>query len=146
MNIRRKLTGAISLAAIAHEEQSDKGGAAYILHPLRVMAQMTNDLDRIVAVLHDVAEDCPEYPLANLRKAFGDEVGDALDALTKRKGETYHDYLSRVEANPIAARVKIADLEDNSDLFRLGREPAPADLERRAKYATALARLSRSLI
>lgn len=146
MSIRRKLASAIAMASIAHEEQSDKGGAAYILHPLRVMGRMENDLDRIVAVLHDVAEDCPEFPLENLRKAFGDEIGDALDALTKRDGEAYDDYLSRVEANPRAARVKMADLEDNSDLLRLGRKPSLADLERSAKYNGALARLSRSLI
>lgn len=132
-----RLNQAIALAAEAHDGQTDKGGASYILHPLRVMAAMKSDQDRIVAVLHDVAEDCPLYPLSVLRKAFGDEVGDALDAITKRAGERYFEYLDRVAANPIARRVKMADLADNSDLRRLGREPTPADTQRRAKYQEA---------
>jgi (p)ppGpp synthase/HD superfamily hydrolase len=53
------LERAIALAAKAHEGQYDKGGAAYILHPLRVMARVTTPEQRIVAVLHDVLEDTP---------------------------------------------------------------------------------------
>jgi (p)ppGpp synthase/HD superfamily hydrolase len=131
------LNQAIALAAEAHDGQFDKGGAAYILHPLRVMAAMRSDQDRIVAVLHDVPEDCPLYPVSDLRKAFGDEVGDALDAITKRAGEQYHEYLDRVAANSIARRVKMADLADNIDLSRLGREPEEADYVRCAKYQKA---------
>ncbi len=36
---------------------ADKAGERYILHPLRVMLSMVSDLERIVAVLHDVVED-----------------------------------------------------------------------------------------
>lgn len=131
------LNQAIALAAEAHDGQTDKGGSAYILHPLRVMAKMQSDQDRIVAVLHDVAEDCPMYPLTSLRRAFGHEVGDALDAITKRDGEPYETYLSRVASNPIARRVKMADIADNCDLSRLGREPTVEDAKRLAKYQEA---------
>ena len=131
------LERAIVIATGAHNGQFDKGGQPYILHALRVMMAMQSDQDRIVAVLHDVAEDCPLYPLSSLRKAFGHEVGDALDAITKRAGERYDEYLDRVAANPIARRVKMADLADNSDLRRLGREPTEVDHQRRAKYQQA---------
>lgn len=50
---------AIAIAAEAHAGQSDRGGAPYILHPLGVMLRMGNDTDWIVAVLHNVLEDCP---------------------------------------------------------------------------------------
>ncbi len=53
------LERAIALAAQAHAGQVDKGGAPYILHPLRVMLRLTHPEARIVAVLHDVLEDCP---------------------------------------------------------------------------------------
>lgn len=141
MNLNR----AIAIAAEAHDGQADKGGAPYILHPLRVMAQMKTDETRIVAVLHDVAEDCPEWPLARLATEFGETVGSALDAITKRAGEHYDVYLSRVRANEIAREVKLADIGDNSNLSRLGRDPELKDLERLAKYSRATEALSSHL-
>ena len=51
------LEKAIALAAIAHEGQTDKAGAPYILHPLRMMLTLQTPEERMVAVLHDVVED-----------------------------------------------------------------------------------------
>ena len=51
------LDRAIEIAVQAHSGQLDKGGAPYILHPLRVMLRMATEEERIVAVLHDVVED-----------------------------------------------------------------------------------------
>ena len=48
------LARAITLASIAHGEQIDKSGKAYILHPLRVMRCDKHGIDaQIVAVLHE---------------------------------------------------------------------------------------------
>lgn len=133
-----ELERAIIIAAEAHNGQTDKGGAPYILHPLRVMGQMKTAEERIVAVLHDVAEDCPLWwPVDRLAENFGPSIGPALDAITKRKGEPYDAYLSRVGANQIARAVKMADLADNCDLRRLGREPTIEDTRRLAKYQEA---------
>jgi (p)ppGpp synthase/HD superfamily hydrolase len=132
-----ELERAIIIAADAHNGQTDKGGAPYILHPLRVMGQMKTADEMVVAVLHDVAEDCPEWPVERLAGNFGPSIGPALDAITKRAGEPYDAYLSRVGANQIARSVKMADLADNSDLRRLNREPTVEDARRRAKYQEA---------
>jgi (p)ppGpp synthase/HD superfamily hydrolase len=51
------LERAICIAAMAHIGQKDKGGAAHILHPLRLMMKMSTEEEQIVAVLHDVVED-----------------------------------------------------------------------------------------
>ena len=48
----------IVIAANGHAGAVDKGGAPYILHPLRMMLNLTSTDKRIVAVLHDVCEDC----------------------------------------------------------------------------------------
>ncbi len=48
---------AIALAVEAHRGQKDKSGQPYILHPLRVMFSRNSEIERIVAVLHDVVED-----------------------------------------------------------------------------------------
>ena len=113
------LERAVALAAMAHQGQVDKAGAPYILHPLRMMLTLSNLEDRIVAILHDVVEDT-EWTLDRLRaEGFGDAVVDAVDAVTKREGESYEDFIQRSATNAIGRRVKLADLQDNSDLSRL---------------------------
>jgi (p)ppGpp synthase/HD superfamily hydrolase len=54
------LERAIAIAAEAHAGQVDKAGAPYVLHPLRMMLTLSSNAERIVAVLHDVVEDCPD--------------------------------------------------------------------------------------
>ncbi|MDO7897081.1 GTP pyrophosphokinase [Pseudomonas citrulli] len=131
------LEKAISISALAHEGQADKGGAPYILHPLKVMLRLSHDEERIVAVLHDVVEDTT-VTLADLRRAgFSNAVLDAIDSLTKREGETYQAFIERAALNPLARRVKLADLAENSDLSRLG-TPNAKDLERIEKYRMAI--------
>lgn len=127
------LARAIEIAAGAHATQVDKGGAPYILHPLRMMMKQATELAMIAAVLHDVVEDTP-WTVEKLRdEGFPEEVLEAVACLTKREGEDYADFIIRAGANPIARAVKLADLEDNMDIRRI---PAPAqkDFDRLAKY------------
>lgn len=134
------LERAIALATRAHEGQYDKGGAAYILHPLRVMARVTTPEQRIVAVLHDVLEDTP-FTLSDLaREGFPLKILAALLALSRREGESYEAFVIRLGVDPLAREVKLADLADNSDLSRIAR-PSPADLARLARYQQASAYL-----
>lgn len=107
------LTTAIRIAAELHHGQVDKSGLPYILHPLRVMLAMDDDLSRTVAVLHDVAEDCEDGWQALHDAGFSDEVLDAIDHLTRREGETYEGFIQRARLSPIARKVKIADIRDN---------------------------------
>jgi (p)ppGpp synthase/HD superfamily hydrolase len=62
------LERAIAIAAEAHAGQVDKAGAPYVLHPLRMMLRMSSIDERIVAVLHDVCEDCPGWTFDRLRR------------------------------------------------------------------------------
>ena len=134
------LERAIAIAATAHAGQVDKGGAPYILHPLKVMLRMTSLEERIVAVLHDVVEDC-EISLDDLRKeGFSEEVLTAIASVTKVPGESYEDFVERAAQNPIGRVVKLADLEENSDLSRIA-SPSWEDLERVEKYRRAIGRL-----
>ena len=48
------------------------------------------------------------------------------------------DYVAALKDDPVARRVKIADLTHNSDLTRLDHEPTEADLQRVEKYQAAL--------
>jgi (p)ppGpp synthase/HD superfamily hydrolase len=134
------LEDAIVLAVDAHKGQMDKSGKPYILHPLQVMFRCEREAERIVAVLHDVVEDTGRT-FDDLRKlGYSEEVVAALDCVTKREGESYEDFVERAAVNPIARRVKIADLEENMDVRRLPGFNAK-DLERMGKYLTAWKRL-----
>src|SRR5262245_25989561 len=98
------LERAIAIAAGAHLGQHDKAGLPSILHPIRVMLKMTADQERIVGVLHDVVEDSI-WTLARLRQeGFGDTILDAIDAVTRRSGEDYDQFVARAAQNPIGLR------------------------------------------
>ncbi len=134
------LEDALALAAQAHRGQRDKAGQPYILHPLRVMARLTTETERVVALLHDVVEDTP-YTLERLRElGYGEDVLEALARLTRRADEDYAAFIERVRPHPLARRVKLADLEDNMDVRRL-LAVTPRDAERLARYRAAWSRL-----
>jgi (p)ppGpp synthase/HD superfamily hydrolase len=106
------LTQAIDTAVRAHYGQLDKAGKPYILHPLRVGAAGTTEGEQIVGFLHDVVEDT-NVTLEDIRRVFGKVVAEAVDAVTKRKGETYHNFIQRSMDNAIGKQVKINDIKDN---------------------------------
>lgn len=125
---------AIMIAATAHAGQVDKAGQPYILHPIRVMMQMETEEERIVAVLHDVIEDSGTT-LDQLRYWFPLNITVVVDRLTRRENEKYRDYIQRVGGDPIARKVKLADLADNTAVGRY--EILPASLLRRYNEAIA---------
>ncbi|MEZ2239075.1 GTP pyrophosphokinase [Microcoleus sp.] len=138
------LQRAIAIAAKAHEGQVDKAGNSYIDHPLFVMKNVNSLEEKIVAVLHDAVEDS-ELTLDELRsEGFPELIVNAIDAITKIEGEPYAAYLERVMANPIALRVKIADVTHNLDLRRIS-NPTEADFQRIAKYKKVLTQLRGAL-
>ncbi len=130
------LEDAIEIAVRAHRGQTDKAGAPYVLHVLRVMLRMPDETSMMAAALHDVVEDTP-HTLDLLRTAgFPEAVAAAVDALTRRKGESYEAFVRRAGQNPIARLVKRADLEDNMDLRRIPR-PTEKDFARLRRYRKA---------
>ncbi|KAF6630599.1 GTP pyrophosphokinase [Paenibacillus sp. EKM208P] len=138
--ISNELSKAISIAANLHTGQFDKGGNPYILHPLRVMMKMEDRTSMIVAVLHDVLEDT-FFTIHDAEDSeFSDKVIEALKAITRKKDESYMDFIRRCKQNELARKVKIADIEDNMDLSRI-EQPTKKDYERTKKYEKALKEL-----
>jgi (p)ppGpp synthase/HD superfamily hydrolase len=115
------LERAIALAVEAHEgHQWGGSGRPYILHPLRVMARVETDDERIVAILHDTVENAGDrVSFARLQEeGFPEEIVQAIDCLTRREDEPYAEMIERIAPNALARRVKLADLADNLDLLR----------------------------
>lgn len=127
------LEKAIEIAVEAHRGQIDKAGKIYILHPLRVMLRGKTETEMIIGVLHDTVEDTP-VTLDMLRlEGFSEEVLSALSCITKKQGEDYGDFIGRVLTNPLAAQVKLYDIEDNLNRDRIP-YPTPKDEARFKKY------------
>ena len=127
------LERAIEIATTAHTGQVDKAGEPYIHHPLRVMLSVSTPDERLVAVLHDVIEDTVISSKDLLAEGFSSRIVDAVVALSKSEGQTYEQYIESVAQNSLARVVKLADLEDNSDLSRIP-NPTERDCERLEKY------------
>ena len=128
---------ALKISFEAHKNQTDKSGMPYVYHPFHIAEQMDDENSVCVALLHDVVEDT-DLTLADLIQAgFPEEVTDALALMTHDDLTPYMDYVERLSHNPIAAKVKLADLAHNSDLTRLDvvREK---DRERVLKYHRAM--------
>lgn len=128
---------ALKISFEAHKNQTDKSGMPYVYHPFHLAEQMDDENSVCVALLHDVVEDT-DMTLADLIQAgFPEEVTDALALMTHDDLTPYMDYVERLSHNPIAAKVKLADLAHNSDLTRLDvvREK---DRERVLKYHRAM--------
>ena len=121
----------------AHLGQIDKAGEDYIKHPEKVASFVNSDEEKAVAYLHDVIEDT-ELTLEDLREyGFSEEVLEAVDVITKKKGQDYQTYLNSVKENKLARVVKLADLRHNSDLTRLI-NITEKDIERKEKYQKAI--------
>ena len=127
------LERAIEIAAAAHAGQIDKAGHPYILHPLRVMLRVSTEHERISAVLHDVVEDTPVTFEQLAHEGFPQVVLLAIEALTKRPGESRLQAAERAAANPIARVVKLADNAENMDLSRIA-APTEKDFARLREY------------
>ncbi|HEY7357427.1 MAG TPA: hypothetical protein VH590_13205 [Ktedonobacterales bacterium] len=130
------LEDAIVLATQAHRGQVDKVGQPYILHLLRVMLRLEGEAAQMAGILHDLVEDT-DYSFDDLRAlGYAEDLLQALDCLTRRPEESYEQFIERASANPLARRVKRADLEDNMDIRRLP-VVGEKDLERLNRYIGA---------
>ena len=103
------------------------------------MLAMKDEVDQIVAVLHDVVEDSG-ISLDDIEREFGEPIRDAVDAMSRREGESYPDYWWRITENPIAVRVKLADARDN--LARADGLPEPERGRMLGKYRQTIELIS----
>ena len=133
------LNKAIKIAQKAHKGQTDKFGTPYIGHVIRVMnAGKTYD-EKIVGVLHDVIEDCPEITLDYLlQEGFPNQIVFAIECLTKNPADQdYTEFVKQTEKSSLAVSVKMNDLQDNMNLTRFNRPITEKDMNRLNKYLTA---------
>ena len=135
---------ALQTAYDAHHGQVDKAGLPYIFHPFHLAEQMTDEISTCVALLHDVVEDTA-VSQDDLAREFPPEVMEPLRKLTHQLGVPYADYIIGLRDDPVAKKVKMADIRHNLDMSRFagGKPISPRDTARlNEKYKMALALLS----
>ena len=130
------------LSRLMHEGQVDKGGEDYFLHVERVALAQESDFGRAVGYLHDIVEDT-SCSLSDVGVLVGWEVVTAVDALTRREGEKYGEYIERICECGIESvlLVKLADNADNAD----GDRGLGISKSLRGRYARARGRLRAAL-
>ena len=126
---------AMNIAYSAHNGQKDKSGVPYVFHPFHLAEQMETEDECIVALLHDVVEDTT-ITIEYLSQIFSDNIIQAIKLLTHDDSIPYMDYIRKLKSNPLARKVKLADLEHNSDTTRL-ENPTEKDIKRWGKYRKA---------
>ncbi len=134
----RLINKAIDLAYSAHAGQLDKAGRPYFMHPVIVASHMDSEYEICAALLHDVAEDT-NIKIEELEREFPKEITDAIRVLTHDDNTDYLDYVRAVKKNPIARKVKLADLNHNLDITRIEDNPKLLEefMRRRKKYEEA---------
>jgi (p)ppGpp synthase/HD superfamily hydrolase len=130
------MTLAEQIATAAHAGQTRRDGLTpYISHPAAVVNRLKGESEDVIAAawLHDVVEDTLVGPYELLKAGINPLVIEAVMCLTKRRGQGYFTYLCAVKANPIARKVKIADM-----LHNLSDSPTDAQIVKYAKGLLAL--------
>lgn len=129
---------ALRLAYRAHAGQLDPCGVPYIFHPYHLAEQMDDERSICVALLHDVVEDTP-VTLEEIQREFPSEIAEAVALLTHDPSTDYFAYVRRLKANPLARKVKLAELMHNADQTRCaGAGIDPVKLQHwREKYRRA---------
>ena len=131
---------AMKIAYDAHHGQVDKAGVPYVFHPLHLAEQMEDEVSCCAALLHDTVEDT-SVTLEQLAAEFPAEVVEAVRLLTHESGADYYEYVRAIRGNPVAMKVKLADLDHNTDQSRFAGVAVPEGMLGyfRDKYAKARA-------
>ena len=135
----------------AHCGQMRKDGSEYREHPIRVMESLKmrgyTMATLILALLHDVPEDCDRWPIERIKRetGFGMDIIEPLERMTKEhgKGDEYYEkiYVPRIAEHPRSRAVKRYDLMDNMDLGYIA-HPTEEQKRRIQKYGRSLTYLS----
>lgn len=129
------ITLARNIAEEAHKGQFCKDGTTpYIRHPEEVARRVKGNTDaEVIAWLHDVIEDTSVTAQMLLQYGIPKYIVGVVELLTHEKNESYLDYLAIVALNPLARKVKKADIEAN-----LADKPTPKQIR---KYTEGLLQL-----
>lgn len=125
---------ALDLCLVYHKGQFRRDGITpYHTHPIGVADKLTEEDEKVTALLHDILEDTPCTTFVLKKHGIPEHIVDAVIAMTKVKFEPYDDYINNILNNSLATRVKIADIR-----YNLSDDPSEKQI---AKYNKTLPKL-----
>lgn len=130
---RKQFDIAFNLAARHFTGKVDRGGHSILEHLIRVTARLSTIDEKIVALLHEIFEDTDLTRSDLLAYGIEGYLIDAIESLTRAKGESRIEVARRTKKNVIGRSVKIADVLENMDITRL-KKITVKDLDRLAEY------------
>ncbi|WP_235507738.1 hypothetical protein [Agromyces sp. Root1464] len=133
------------IAFAAHRGQLDQIGAEYIDHPGRVAERFDPVSEPVLvaaAWLHDVLEDTAVTAQNLLEAGVQPEVVEIVQLLTRTPDVSDDAYYARIARHPVARRVKLADLDDNTAPWRVRRLEYDVQVRLAEKYRHAREALS----
>lgn len=128
------------IAFIAHRGKHDRSGAPYIDHPGRIAERfdpVTQTVEAAAAWLHDVLEDTPITAQELFEAGVMPQIIDVVQLLTRTPDVTPDEYYAAIRRDPMARRVKLADIDDNTARWRLRRLDYDTQLRLVEKYRYA---------
>lgn len=134
----------LSIALRLFNGIKDKSGKPYIGHLLRVSSSLEDLTESSAGLLHDVIEDIEDIKSEDLLDiGIPKEVVDIVLLVTKEKGKSYEDEISKIinSGNNKALNLKIADISDNSSEDRLESLDIETKERLKQKYLLPLRRL-----
>lgn len=158
----KTLADVVALAEFAHRNQTDKAGMPYIDHPRRVMQNVQSQgampYVQMAAILHDVTEDTSFTPQMLLDLGVPEAAVEVVKLCDRGYSESLFKqfvvsknhwtedkdeyYYSMIRSNPAALQVKLADIGDNLQPWRLAYLPQEKQDYLRNKYALAIKMLT----
>lgn len=128
------------IAFIAHRGLLDRSGAPYIDHPGRIAERfdpVTETVEAASAWLHDVLEESPVTARELFEAGVTPPILEVVQLLTRTPDVSDEEYYARIRRNPVARRVKLADIDDNTARWRLRRLDYDMQLRLVEKYRIA---------
>ena len=128
------------IAFIAHRGRLDRSGAPYIDHPGRIAERfdpVTETVEAAAAWLHDVLEDTAITAQELFEAGVMPQIVEVVQLLTRTPEVSPDDYYARIRRDPVARRVKLADIDDNTARWRLRRLDYDMQLRMVEKYRSA---------
>jgi len=135
-----QVSRARAIATFAHADQTDKVGKSYIDHPAGVARRLADDSEiaQAAAWLHDVMEDCGISSDELAGYGVAPDVIEVVEILTRDDRISPDEHYAAIKNHPVARRVKLADIADNTDPERTKLlDPATCETLRQ-KYRHAL--------
>lgn len=131
---------ALDIAKRLHAGQQDKAGTPYWHHLQRVQARLDQFPIhfQIAAALHDSIEDTNATEGQLVELGVPTEAIRIIKLLTKTDANDYENYLTAIAQDKEAFWVKLADMADNCDVFRLALLPVDQKTRLKNKYKIAL--------